>query len=360
MNTDIDPSVDMSMNTDTSTSNKDSDSGSGNGKGEVIGLKIWSELISWAESLAKDDPEAFNGLRSLTPMNEPAHLAAKYGEGGEYEPFLPPLDPDVASSYISELAARRHNSDGVPDLAFPNFPMPDGPHLRVLLWLDRAVDAFRSSSLPSKGVQLFINVIESIFSSSVLPVGDAGDTTLLNSGELIALWWSAITSPSERSSWAVLDVHHYHAWDPSCSGSPDGPVPSTSSTFSSSYICGDAASRDITLSRCTKWAEIFRNTVDRFCGGMSKLASTEFSAATNHETRKQCQDISTLRATFQEQIKKARAADVELAFWSYRMPYGSAEMRPAWSFRHLLYLMGVLPFPDLPVHKCGGSVGTSR
>lgn len=52
------------------------------------------------------------------------------------------------------------------------------------------------------------------------------------------------------------------------------------------------------------------------------------------------------------QVDMAAAADVELFWWSYKMPYGGA-FRPAWSLKHLLYLLGVLPQPDEELFHCG-------
>ena len=55
------------------------------------------------------------------------------------------------------------------------------------------------------------------------------------------------------------------------------------------------------------------------------------------------------------QVKAAEEADVELFWWSYKMPYGGA-FRRAWSLKHLLYLLGVLPKPDEEEFHCGDHV----
>ena len=52
------------------------------------------------------------------------------------------------------------------------------------------------------------------------------------------------------------------------------------------------------------------------------------------------------------QVEAANEADVELFWWSYKMPYGGA-FRRAWSLKHLLYLLGALPKPDEGSFHCG-------
>lgn len=184
-----------------------------------VGRGILRDFIAFMESLRETDPQAFEGLLAISPMNEPAHLAGLFGPGGvmpEKTSFLPDLPPEMAQSFLSNL-----NSFG----EAPFTSIPDGPHLRVMLWLRDAVDAFRTSSLPAHGKQLHVNIHESILRPSVLPPDDGADPGGRHPGatRIIASWWRGITSASERSSWAVLDMHHYHAWEPACQGTSDGP-----------------------------------------------------------------------------------------------------------------------------------------
>ena len=82
-----------------------------------------------------------------------------------------------------------------------------------------------------------MNIHESVFSSQVTG-DDPSDGTALR---VVAAWWRAITTQEERASWAVLDVHHYHAWTPECAGTVDG--------RGSNYTCGDADAMRETFER---------------------------------------------------------------------------------------------------------------
>jgi hypothetical protein len=123
----------------------------------------------------------------------------------------------MARDYLNELLAPSSSSKHLTTV-------PNGPHLRVLMWLRDAVNAFRESSIPSLGQELHVNIHESILSASVLPAHDGDDHTGGHPGatRIIAAWWRSTTSPQERNTWAVLDMHHYHAWEPACQGALDG------------------------------------------------------------------------------------------------------------------------------------------
>lgn len=306
------------------------------------GRNLLKDFIGWLESLADSDPAAFKGFRALSPMNEPAHLAGLYnGEDPirtDRETFLPPLDSDVAQKYLSEL------NDGLePQLT----KVPDGQHLRVFLWLRDAIDSFRQSKLPSLGKELHVNVHESVFPSDVVPKQAVKSDYGLNTGsmQLFGAWWRASTSAEERSKWAVIDIHHYHAWGPECSGAVEGPP-------SGRYACSDQETKAEVLGQCATWSQVYRDTLESECGEGLRLASAEFSASTHHSVRHGCNDVSTLKMMLEEQVSVAKAADVELFWWSFKMPYGGA-FRNAWSLKHLLYLTGVLPQPDESPFHCG-------
>ena len=57
----------------------------------------------------------------------------------------------------------------------------------------------------------------------------------------------------------------------------------------------------------------------------------------------------------ESQVDVAREADVELFRWSCRMPYRGA-FCGAWSMKHLLHLLGVLPRSDEEAFHCGDHV----
>jgi hypothetical protein len=313
-----------------------------------IGRGLLRDFISWMESLQETDPEAFEGLLAISPMNEPAHLAGLFGPGGvmpNKKSFLPDLPTQMAQDFLTDL--NKFSDDS-------HTSIPDGPHLRVLLWLRDAVHAFRHSSLPAYGKELHVNVHESIFRPNVLPQNDSSDPGGRHPGatRILASWWRGITTADERSSWAVLDMHHYHAWEPSCQGASDGPPVGN-------YTCGDNLGRRDALERCSSWAKIYRDAVDSECGTGAKLASAEFSASTHHRVRHACNDLGTLRASYDAQIEAAEKSNVELFWWSYKMPYGGA-FRPAWSFKHFMYLLGVTSHPDETAYDCGEHLALSN
>ena len=311
-----------------------------------VGRDTLKGIVGWLESLADADPLAFEGFRALSPMNEPGHLAGLYDGDPpvrtDRATFLPPLPRDKADRYLAEMNGR---------LGRGRTAVPDGNHLRVLYWLKDAVDTFRRSRLPSLGKEIHVNVHESLFASDDLPDpapdADYGDNA--NAMRVVGSWWRSATSPDERRTWAVLDVHHYHAWGPECSGTVEGPP-------SGRYACGDAAVRAEVLSRCVSWASsVYRPAVEAECERGLRLASAEFSAGTHHSVRHACADASTLRLALEGQVDDARGAGVELFWWSYKLPYGGA-FRRAWSLRHLLYVLGVLGSPDEGPFHCGDHV----
>jgi hypothetical protein len=312
-----------------------------------VGREILKNFISWLETLSTEDPLAFEGLRAFSPMNEPAHLAGLYNGPKpvrtDKETFLPPLPVKMASSYLDEL----NNVKGATQI-------PDGNHLRVLMWLRDAVNEFRNSKLSSLGIQLHVNVHESLFPTPILPKYKDKPKEDMDYGlypgalAVFGAWWRATTTANERASWAVLDIHHYHAWGDACSGAIEGPP-------TGRYACSDEVARNKVLGKCSQWASMYRSTLEKECEPGLKLASAEFSASTHHSVRHACNDASTLKTTYEMQIHGAKEADVELFWWSYQMPYGGA-FRNAWSLKHLLYLLGVLSIPDDGTFHCGDHI----
>lgn len=320
---------------------------------ENLGHQLFAELVQWMEELADRDPDAFDGLRGLSPMNEPAHLAGLFG--GSHpdveKNFLPPLPPDLAQDYLEELTALAYSPTN-------STKIPDGTHLRVFYWFKGAIEIFRNSKLPKLGKQLHANIIESIIAAEYVP-DDTGDSDKSDGAKrpdalkIIASWWcsESTTSHHERSHWAVLDTHHYHAWEKACQGTVDGQ--------DAAYACGDVKGRQKVLEKCVAWSPTFRGVVDGECGKGAQLMSAEFSASTHHSVRHACNDVSNLRQSYTMQVEAARKADVELFYWSYHMPNGGA-FRRAWSFQHLMYLMGVLDRPDEPMFGCNDHIVDSE
>jgi len=303
--------------------------------------QLYRDFVAWVEQL---DQDALDGISGISPMNEPAHLAGAFANVPSRN-YLPPLPNDLAQSYLQTL---NHHS---------TYQMPDGPHLRVFLWLSDAVKVFRESKLPKLGKQLHVNLHESVLIKDIIEStfntgnrdNDGPKEGALASHKLLAAWWNKSTTPAERKDWALLDIHHYHAWSSECSGTTDGPP-------SGNYSCGDVEGRNAALERCTEWApQIFREAVDEMCGKGAKLMSGEFSTSTHHRVRHACNDIDTLKTSYQMQMNAAKVAGVNMYYWSYKMPHGGA-FRSAWSFTELMYLLGATDRPDHENLQCGGHI----
>jgi len=146
---------------------------------------IFQNLITWAEGLySLSDPSYGAGLGALTAMNEPAHLL------------------------------------GIPEARCANGSWGIASYQDVLDTLALAVADFRRSSLPAHNVKLYMNVIETMFPTTLPSTTLSRDVKHpddLLSGEqvysVIGNWWKSITTENERQTWAILDIHHYFAWD---------------------------------------------------------------------------------------------------------------------------------------------------
>ena len=80
--------------------------------------------------------------------------------------------------------------------------------------------------------------------------------------------------------------------------------------------------------------------------------SGEFSAASHHQVRRSCSDVSGLKESYELQVAAGLDNDIELVYWSYKMPYGGAFRQAGWSFQELLFRFGVLSKPDTPEFDC--------
>ena len=321
-----------------------------NTTGFGIGHKLFRELVEWMEDLSDRDPHAFSGLRGLSPMNEPAHLAGN-SEDDDPTNFLPRLPKELEDDFLEFLNS--HIADG------DDYTYPVGTHLRVFYWFQGAIEIFRQSKLPSLGKEVQVNIHESVFHW----LANWWETWRVDAelrGKAIATWWCAqssdttnkfpsTTSSQERSDWAVMDMHHYHAWSDVCSGTIDGQ--------DAAYACGDSQTRSAVLDQCVVWVQEFRDIFDGVCGTSKggkplKLMSAEFSAASHHSVRRSCSDTSGLRESYSKQVEAGDMANVELFYWSYKMPYGGSFKGAGWSFSEIMYKFGVFARPDAPQFDC--------
>ena len=295
-----------------------------------FGRRTLREFFAWVESLAETAPDAFAGLGGITPMNEPGHLAGIFGPGSgqpDKPTFVPDLPPALKEHYLHTVL---HDS------------IPDGAHLRVLKWQSDAVELFRQTALPQH-MDLVVNVHESILVKAL--TGDDEDDIGGRhpaATALLTTWWKKVTTTSERAQWAVLDMHHYHAWDRQCQGTTTG--------HDGSYTCGDVETATEVLRECSTWAQMFRNAMDE---PTARLSSGEFSASTHHSVLESCLDTTTLGLSYRSQVQAAADAAVDLYFWTWKMSYGGA-FRPAWSWTELMHRLNHGEGPsDESVIPCG-------
>jgi hypothetical protein len=226
----------------------------------VIGAWITSALIKWVEGL---DSHTRSGIRGLTLMNEPAHMNAM-------------------KSYANEED--------------------------VLQWLGSTADVYRKSKLPSQGIRLYVNLIDTAFKHfewTAVP------------------WFKKTFTQHERTTWVVADTHFYTAWS---AGSCDGRTEA-----GGGYTC-DMPLPDILwrVQGC-----IARNAEHlRWIFGGGLISVSEFSVGTFQDARTACKDKALLKAFLEAQLNGFLGAGIEPFFWTWRMPYGSV-FEPGWSLKWL-------------------------
>jgi hypothetical protein len=251
---------------------------------------IVGNLIAWAESLySLPDRSYADGLGGLTAMNEPAHLmgipAARCSDGSW-----------GISSYEDVLAT-----------------------------LALAVEDFRGSSLPGRGVKLYMNVIETMFPTSM-----TSDQIYAALGD----WWRGVTSDGERHAWAVLDIHHYFAWDPSCNN------------CLTDFVEDDVvvqAGFDEMRSCSAAWYLTIRQNLGLDADDL--FATTEFSAGANSDTWQSCASgvaqpasprnhAAYRNAVLEYQVEDAQQAGIDAFFWTWTIPY-NANYQNEWALEDI-------------------------
>ena|GEM_PF-6467151 len=279
---------------------------------------IFNTMILWAEGLAIKNPTAFQGLGGLSPMNEPAHL----------------LGP--------RLNHETWPCDTAADWGLTSYQ----PVLDTLAISVKDFNNSTLSKLPDHSVKLYMNIIESIF--------DKGDPL-----QLIGNWWRGITSADDRRAWAVLDIHHYAAWDPENCLDPEkdangNPITNANGIYkykyldkntNGTYTINPAGFAFITQS--AGWFTSLRSKLGLSTDGL--LATSEFSASTRWNLWNSCtsglakdnkgNDMNItnslpLRNSFleaQTAAANSSSAKVALFFWTWMIPYNS-NYRNEWDY----------------------------
>jgi hypothetical protein len=242
------------------------------------GLWIAGALIAWVEKL---DQLHLNATLGVSLMNEPAHLS-------------------VGRNWAQEN--------------------------QVLDWLSKAGDLFRRSSLPGKGVKLYVNIVDTAFHN-----WGAGFR------EVVPPWWRLTFSAEERRSWAVIDGHKYWAWDAQCAGCTGG-----------GSLCAWECDSDLS------WVQNkVRGCIDRWVDDFAAMfpdglkAVSEFSAGTFRDGSMACTNSKVTHMYLLEQLEAFQAKALQPFFWTWRMPYGHP-FEAGWSLKFLTGLED-----PTPAYRCG-------
>jgi len=225
------------------------------------GLWVVEALVKWVEGL---DPQARSAVGGITVMNEPGHLLK------------------------------------------PSFNPPTSVNPQTLLgWIAKAANIFRQSALPSRGVKLYVNLIE---------------TAIEHFTNVVKPWWIKTFTEAERNLWAVFDNHHYLAWAGPCSG--------RIANVSGGWKCdSDTDALVESLDGClSDWAE----GLARDYPGLRSCS--EFSLGTFSVATQACQNQNALDRYLAQQLRLMRKYDIEPIFWTWKMPYGPT-FENGWSYR---------------------------
>ncbi len=252
---------------------------------------IFQNLITWADSLYKMSDKSYaDGLGGLTAMNEPAHLM------------------------------------GIPAARCSDGSWGITSYQDVLDTLALAVSDFRQSSLPRHNVKLYMNIIETMF-----PTTMTGDQIY----SAIGTWWNSVTTSNERHKWAVLDLHHYFAWDGNCNSCLQNYVTNgviQQAGFDQMKQCSD------------DWYLTIRDKLG--LSAKDKLATTEFSASANSDTYQSCASGNAQpttpsnyeayrNAVLKYQLDDAKQANIDMYFWTWTIPYND-NFQNEWSLINIL------------------------
>eukprot|EP00930_Biecheleria_cincta_P082550 TRINITY_DN72263_c0_g1_i1.p1 TRINITY_DN72263_c0_g1~~TRINITY_DN72263_c0_g1_i1.p1 ORF type:complete len:584 (-),score=115.12 TRINITY_DN72263_c0_g1_i1:139-1890(-) len=230
-----------------------------------LGTWIAKALVDWVVGL---DEAAQAGVGGITMMNEPAHM-------NRFKHFA---DENV-----------------------------------VLDWLASAAQNFRTSKLPSKGIKLYMNIMDSAFK---------------NFDETVVPWfWNTFTE-EERKTWVVADNHWYAAWATrECDGR---------SIEGGAYECTDSrADISAVMHGCIKGQA--KLMLERFGSEGALLAFSELSAGTFEDARHACKDRRETGMFVEEILARLAASGIQGFFWTWRMPYGPT-FEAGWSLKWLLGL----------------------
>lgn len=229
-----------------------------------VGKWLAKAFIGWIEE--QDELIHENAIWGVCMINEPAHLSAIF------------TNPRWAQSH------------------------------QVLDFADYYTSVFRASSLPKRGVRLYLQIIETAFE---------------NFYGVVPQWYHTKYTEEERNTWAVIALHYYTAWNDGCAGSI---IPGKG------YVCDEPL---------PKIQALLHNCIQNYGRGFASnfhglRAVTEWSLGSYADNLVACTNSEVLRVLFEENVKAFALAEakhlVEPVFWTWRMPYGP-RFQPGWSLK---------------------------
>jgi len=226
--------------------------------------------------------------------------------------WIEDLGPAARSS-VEGISLMNEPGNDISNIAFHSQKMLD--------WMAQAADIFRASTLPGRGVKLYVNLIQN---------------SIPNFYVAASTWWRGTFSEAERSLWAVFDMHNYLAWSATCKGHhADVDEPGWS---------------------CQDPLDHIRRLVDNCIGPFLEelawmfgnlRAIGEFSLATHGYEAFACSNHEVLDMLLAEQLLIFRKYAYQPFFWSWKMPY-SPTKEPGWSYQYHVGLSKTPPFQCHP------------
>jgi len=278
------------------------------------GLKVLLDLHSMPSGAAEG---AYNGIDPLKPV-----FWFNNSRIGNTSIALTDAGLLIVEKFIDwvEHLDRRARA-GIGGLSFMNEPGQQVKDIKlkpILDWTTKAANMFRTSTLPNRGVKLYVNMIQ-------LPQEQ-------NFYNELSTWWINTFSEAERDLWVVMDIHNYLAWRNGCKGHHEGAP-------DKGYTCDEPIEQaQATVKECL---EPFMRWLAGFFPGLK--ASGEFSLLTDHTEKNACTNPELLKMFLAQQVDAFRKSGFEPFFWTWKTPYAPGK-EPWWSYQYHLGLKRPPPF----------------
>jgi len=259
-------------------------------------------IRNFCEWINNAEQEVQDGFYGLTPMNEPAHLS---GIDAFYNQYPEDWEKDKNKRFED-----------------------------ITNVLQRSIAEFTNVGLHNKGKKLVMNVIE----TATIDFGYPEMFTKWKD------WWKGLENTqtkgeqitaSDKSTWAVLDVHHYEAWADMGDEAP------------AHHICNsDETDFDTCLDhiKTTNWKEVYGGIRNNFVDPNNLFYVTEFSNSLYNDTKTSFAsglvegkgDYKVIRNEFyKKQLEALNQNNMKGFFWTWNVPKNS-NYQSEWSLKTVL------------------------